>query len=384
VTHRILILASDPGGVGGVQRVTRALIRAAAELLGEFNVAVSAVWASDDPMPFPGVKVDPGISHSTTAVPLGRKLQFTTNSARFAARWRPTAIIATHVHLAPAAQVASFACRAPHVAWSHGYEVWGPVRPTIRLALRGATRVWSSSRFTAKALVNQRLTEHDRIHFLPYCLSPELRVEPIHRTHADTKSVLSVARLTLVNAYKGVEMLILAWPLVLMRVPEARLRIAGTGDDQVRLAELVARLGLESRVTFLGRCSDEQLADEYRRASVFALPGRARTGKNAFGEGFGLVFLEAAAAGLPVVVGNGGGAPEATRDGETGLVVDAHSPAAVADAIVSLLLDPERAAAMGEAGREWVTSTFSYEAFRDRVRDALADLMSVPVEAVRP
>ncbi len=89
-------------------------------------------------------------------------------------------------------------------------------------------------------------------------------------------------------------------------------------------------------------------------------------------EGLGIVFLEASATGLPVVAGRSGGSPDAVLDGETGHVVDGRSVAQVADAVAGLLADPDRAAAMGRAGRAWVERAWRWETMAGRLRDLLA------------
>ena len=89
------------------------------------------------------------------------------------------------------------------------------------------------------------------------------------------------------------------------------------------------------------------------------------------GEGFGLVFLEAAAAGLPVVAGNGGAIPEVVRDGETGLLVNPEAPDEVGAAIVRLLQNPDLAQRMGEAARRRALEEFSYDRFRQRLGELI-------------
>src|SRR5207244_1221142 len=105
------------------------------------------------------------------------------------------------------------------------------------------------------------------------------------------------------------------------------------------------------------------LARAYVEATVFALPVRTKVGRGAGGEGFGLVFLEAAAVGLPVVAGNGGAIPEVVRDGETGILVNSEAPDQVAGAIVRLLQDPALAQRMGEAAKRRALEEFSYDRF---------------------
>jgi phosphatidylinositol alpha-1,6-mannosyltransferase len=89
-------------------------------------------------------------------------------------------------------------------------------------------------------------------------------------------------------------------------------------------------------------------------------------------EGLGIVYLEASATGLPVVAGNSGGAPDAVLDGSTGAVVDGTSIAAVVDEVSSLLLDPERARAMGECGRSWVQQEWRWDVLAGRLHGLLA------------
>jgi phosphatidylinositol alpha-1,6-mannosyltransferase len=171
-----------------------------------------------------------------------------------------------------------------------------------------------------------------------------------------------------------VDTLLLAWLHVLRHAPDAELTVIGDGDDRARLERRAERLGVASRVRFRGRVSDAELRDAYAQARVFALPGRARLGAHAEGEGFGLVFLEAAAAGLPSVAGRAGGAVEAVEDGVTGILVDPNSPQAVARAIVSILREPDLARSMGEAGRRRVEREFSGERFRGRIGALIAEL----------
>ncbi|MEV4899436.1 glycosyltransferase family 4 protein, partial [Nonomuraea sp. NPDC055795] len=166
---------------------------------------------------------------------------------------------------------------------------------------------------------------------------------------------------------KGQDQLIKAWPRVLRAVPDAVLLLVGDGPDRRRLERLAA--GTRS-VVFAGAVSGESLPGYYAAGDVFAMPCRTRL-RGADVEGLGIVFLEASATGLPVVAGASGGAPDAVRQGETGLVVDGGSAGAVAQALVELLEDRERAGKMGALGREWITSAWSWELVARRFHDIL-------------
>src|SRR5690606_28136527 len=111
------------------------------------------------------------------------------------------------------------------------------------------------------------------------------------------------------------------------------------------------------------------LPAHYDAGDVFAMPCRTRLG-GLDAEGLGIVYLEASATGLPVVAGSSGGAPDAVRHGETGLVVDGRSPAEIAHALTELLSDPVRARVMGERGRAWIEQEWRW----DRVAERFAGL----------
>ncbi|GGY69388.1 hypothetical protein GCM10010342_66490 [Streptomyces anulatus] len=112
------------------------------------------------------------------------------------------------------------------------------------------------------------------------------------------------------------------------------------------------------------------MPEHYAACDVFAMPCRTRR-RGLEVEGLGIVFLEAAASGLPVLVGDSGGAPDTVRDGETGHVVDGRDVAAVADRLVELLRDRAAARAMGEKGRAWVREAWGWEGAYDTLAGLL-------------
>jgi glycosyltransferase involved in cell wall biosynthesis len=161
----------------------------------------------------------------------------------------------------------------------------------------------------------------------------------------DRKLVLSVSRLV---ERKGLEFLIRAVPLVIRDVPDAHFIIIGTGPLADKLKRLASALDLDDVIDFMGEIPPEQLALYYQASDLFALP--CRTMPNGDTEGFGLVFLEANACGLPVVAGRAGGTVEAVVDGETGLIVDGSDPSNIASAIVRVLRNPDLGARLSDAG----------------------------------
>jgi phosphatidyl-myo-inositol dimannoside synthase len=162
--------------------------------------------------------------------------------------------------------------------------------------------------------------------------------------------------------YKGHDPLLDLWSAVLSDFSEARLVIAGDGDDRGRLEAKARDLGLAHRVTFAGRVSDDELRRLYRDCAFFVMPSS--------GEGFGLVFLEAMRA-AKACIGGLGAASEIIEDGVTGLVVDPADTTAVSSAIVRLFRDPGLATSMGQAGRHRVAEHFTADHFRARLRAIL-------------
>jgi phosphatidylinositol alpha-1,6-mannosyltransferase len=182
--------------------------------------------------------------------------------------------------------------------------------------------------------------------------------------------VLSASRLV---RRKGQDVLLRAWPSVLRKRPDAVLVIAGDGTMRRPLRRLAAGLGLSDSVRFDGGASWDEMPDRYAAADVYALPCRTRRAGLEL-EALGIAFLEAAASGLPTVVGRSGGAPETVLATETGFVVDPRDPADVAAALSRLLGDRDLAGSMGARGREFVSREFGL----DPMAAAFRDLVGVP------
>ena len=156
-------------------------------------------------------------------------------------------------------------------------------------------------------------------------------------------TVLCVARL---YPRKHVDDLLVAADLLRRRIPRAQVRIIGDGPEGPKIRALHRRLGLGDTVVLLGHVDRNALALEYSRADCFCLP--------TVQEGFGLVFAEAMAAGLPVVACRAAAVPELVRHGETGVLVEPRKPAALADALAALLDDERMRKEMGMAGQSSV------------------------------
>ena len=368
-TPRVLVIATDAGRTGGIQRVTRTLARAAADAYGEERIGVLSVWRGDEPVPGRVLRAGDALQ-GDGRVGKVRSAMFALGAAATARRWRRRlAIVVAHPHLAPVGWLARAVSGAPYAVWCHGVEVWGPIDRATRFGLQRADRVFAPSRFTADEVERRAGLSAGSVVVMPHCVPPELERRGADDPRARVPGrVLTVARLHPDHAYKGIDTLIEVWPQVVASVPDATLVVVGEGPDRARLQRLARARGVVEAVTFTGRLSDDDLAEAYERAALFAMPARHATGPGAQGEGFGVVYVEAGATGLPVVAGAGGGADDAVQHDVSGLVVDPTDHAAVAAAIVRVLTDDDLARRLGEGGRRLAETRFSYDAFRPGCR----------------
>jgi phosphatidylinositol alpha-1,6-mannosyltransferase len=247
----------------------------------------------------------------------------------------------------------------PYLVVAHGFDYWLSATPGAHAWLRGATasasRVPVCSAFIGKT-VRTAVPSRVPVSVLTPGVDverfrPDVPVADIRARHGleGRPVVVCVSRLV---TRKGQDTLIRAMRRIRRRVPDAALLIVGGGPAEARLRRLAVDAPRGS-VVFAGQVSAEDLPRYHAAGDVFAMPCRNRLGGLEV-EGWGIVFIEAAAAGRPVVVGDSGGARETVIDGETGFLVDGADVAEVADAVATLLVDPDLAASMGKEGRAWV------------------------------
>jgi phosphatidyl-myo-inositol dimannoside synthase len=272
----------------------------------------------------------------------------------------------------------------PYVSAAHGFEYWLSISPGPHALLRRATSraAWvpvMCSRFIARVV---RTAVPDRVPVTVLypgadvdAFRPDLPIADIRARHglAGRPVIVCVSRLV---PRKGQDVLIRAMSRIRGHVPDPALLLVGDGPYRPKLERLAARAP-EGSVVFAGQVGEEDLPRYYRAGDVFAMPCRNRFGGLEV-EGWGNVFIEAAATGRSVVVGDSGGAQESLVPGTTGLLVDGADDAGVADAIGELLSDPARADAMGHAGRERVERHFTWSRAAAQLVDGLGRAVSAP------
>lgn len=260
------------------------------------------------------------------------------------------------------------------VATTHGHEIGWSMLPGARQALRRIGRSADVTTYVSdytRGRLASVLAGTAGMQHLPSGVDPDtFGPDPVARTRlreryrlGERPVVLCLSRLV---PRKGQDMLIRALPLVRRQVPDAALVIAGSGFDRARLHRLARRQGVSEHVLFTGRVAADEVAAHHAMAEVFAMPCRT-LGGGLDVEGLGVVYLEAAASGVPTVAGRSGGAPETVLDGRTGLVVDGRDVPGIAAALVSVLADPQRAAGMGGAGRTWAQQHWAWDVLVERL-----------------
>jgi phosphatidylinositol alpha-1,6-mannosyltransferase len=265
--------------------------------------------------------------------------------------------------------------RRPVFIYAHGEELtgWGSGRKfqAMCFAMRNADGVLSNSDNTRDTLIDLIGVDPQRISLI-YPTVDEERFRPgAHDddlrgsigVKGDKKLILSVGRL---QRRKGFDNVIRSLPTLLEKGMDVEYALIGIGEDLGHLQELASELDVADRVHLLGHVSYEALPRWYNACDLFAMPNRDINGDS---EGFGLVFLEAAASGRPAVAGKAGGTGSAVLEGVTGLRVDGENVAEIAQALESLLSDPEESARMGHAARQRVLADFIHKRRVDQLRE---------------
>ncbi len=250
-------------------------------------------------------------------------------------RHRPTRVFCGHINLVN--MVSQLCCRlgVPYTILTYGKEVWETLPSAERLALANAKDVWTISRYSRDLLCSANDISPDKVRLLP-CVVDGQQFTPAPPKPSlqarygfdDNRVLMTVARLWKGDPYKGVDVTLRALPQIAAQVPNVRYLVIGRGDDQPRLAQLAADLGVADRVIFAGFVATEELVDHYRLADVYVMPSK---------EGFGIVYLEAMACGVPVIAGDNDGSADPLQDGRLGWQVPHRDPDAVAAACLEAL-----------------------------------------------
>ncbi|MGI8880325.1 MAG: glycosyltransferase family 4 protein [Jatrophihabitans sp.] len=368
--RRVLIVTNDfPPRPGGIQAFVHQM---ALRLPAELVVYASDYEGSapfDAAQPFPVVRHGTGLLVPTPAA--RRRVVATLREHRATAVWfgaaAPLALLAPSLRRAGAQRL---------VATTHGHEVGWAMLPGARQALRRIGRhcdtVTYLGEYTRRRLAGALGPQATMARLTPGvdvdAFTPSVSGAAVRARWGliDRPVVVCVSRLV---PRKGQDTLIKALPEIRRAVPNAVLLVVGSGRYGDTLRRLAVDTGVAEHVVFTGPVPWAELPEHFAAGDVFAMPCRTRrAGMDV--EGLGIVYLEASATGRAVVAGDSGGAPDAVRQGETGLVVDGRDVAATAAAVAGLLADEQRRTGMGRAGRAWAEQDWTWHVVAARL-DAL-------------
>ena len=370
---RVLVVTNDfPPRPGGIQSFVHGLV---SRLPPDDVVVLTSRWRGwpefDADAPYEVVRADTSVLLPTPAV--RRQAVELLRSRECTAVWfgaaAPLGLLAPALRRAGAQRL---------VATTHGHEVGWSMLPAARRLLRriaGSVDVVTYlGEFTRGHLAAALGRHADRLARLTPGVDATVfrpgRGAAVRASLglADRPVIVCVSRLM---PRKGQDVLLRALPAIRAVVPDAALLLVGGGPLRGDFERYVDRNALRDHVVLTGSAPAAELPSYFGAGDVFAMPCRSRFG-GVDVEGLGMVYLEAAACGLPVVAGRSGGAPDAVRDGDTGVVVNGAAADDVAHAVSALLSDPARAAAMGARGREWVEREWSWETSVALLRDWLS------------
>lgn len=352
----ILALLTDAfGGRGGIAKFNRDLCRAlSAEPLAAQVTALPRVAPIDPIGEVPG-RVD----YRPDAA--GSKLKYAwLVTQRTLSTHHATCdiIVCGHINLLPVAAVASWLQAAPLLLILHGIDAWTPHDSRlVRALLPQVDTFVTVSRYTKERFLEWAPLQAEQGRVVPDCIDLDTyspgpkRGDLLDRYGLSDRTILlTLGRLSSDEQYKGHDEVLEILPELTEEIPNIAYLVCGDGDDRSRLEAKAERLGVGNRTVFAGYVPEEEKEDHYRLADAFVMPGR--------GEGFGIVYLEALACGIPVVASSADASQEAVRDGKLGTVVDPGDYEDVKRGILTALSEHRGV----PGGLEY----FSVERFRER------------------
>jgi phosphatidylinositol alpha-1,6-mannosyltransferase len=359
-----LVTPDFPPEAGGIQGLLGNLVRNAPGL--EFRILTLGQHGDAD------FDRDAGISVArVSAADIDRRiavLALNVRSVTEALRFRPDVILSGHVVASLGLIRLKRVLRAPLVQYLHADEL--RVRRGLSSdAIRAADLIVAVSQHTREMAL--RLGgDPDRVRVI----HPGVEI-PVRFAGSRQGPPVLLTVASLLFRYKGHDVMVRALPLIRARVPGVRWIVIGDGPFRPAIENAAKAYGLGDAVELLGGVEDEVRDGWFDRASAFCMPSRLPAAGMG-GEGFGIVYLEAAARGLPSIGGDVAGARDAIVDGDTGLLVNPEDHLAVSAAATELLVNRDRAREMGAAARRWAEE-HSWPRIASQVEAALREALSM-------
>lgn len=323
------------GCEGGIQSYIKDILNSYEQLASQTPMQADVFLLRDPAMAHPLKGGALQYRYFKSDSPMADRVRFTLSLAAYLIRYRPDHVFCGHINLAVMVRQLCRPLGIPYTVMTYGKEVWYELKPQEQRSLNDAARVWTISRYSRDLAHKANGVSKEKFDMLPCVVdgsvftpgpAPASLIERYQLQ--DARVLMTVARLWPGDIYKGVDVTIRALPEIAKTFPNVKYVVIGRGDDQPRLAELAKSLQVSDKVVFAGFVPDEELIDHYRLADVYVMPSK---------EGFGIVYLEAMACGVPVIAGDDDGSADPVQDGRVGWQVPYRDPAAVAIACIEAL-----------------------------------------------
>ncbi|MBD2093909.1 glycosyltransferase [Trichocoleus sp. FACHB-591] len=303
-----------------------------------------------------------------------KTLHFALGITLSALKQRPKLILCGHLNFAPVAYWLNRFTGIPYWILVYGVDAWEIESSMKEKALQAAAKIISISQYTRDRLIDEQHLDTNQFSLLPVTFDTQ-RFQPASKPDyllkrynltSEQPIILTVARLSRAERYKGYDKILEALPTIRQTIPNIHYVLVGKGDDRARVEQLITQLGLQGYVTLTGFVPDQELCDHYNLCDVFAMPSK--------GEGFGIVYLEALACGKPTLGGNQDGAIDALCQGELGALVDPDDAVQIAQTIIQILEQayPNPVLYQPEKLRQRVNDIYGLEPFQQKLTNLIA------------
>jgi glycosyltransferase involved in cell wall biosynthesis len=351
---------------GGVEKVSRKFAHALGRLFEQEN------WAAYS-MHDRTADVDSKFVSAKNYKPFsGAKISFVLSS--FFKGLNSDVLILSHINLLSVAKLISLVKpKQKIILFAHGIEVWDKLSDWKTTFLQQKVQIWAVSNFTRNKMLAQHQIAPECIQVLNNCLSPFLKLPSTfekpkdllkkYQLNENTPVLFTLNRLSASEKYKGYDTVISALGKLKQSGQSFTYLLAGKADvaEQQRIEQLIAANDLKSNVKLIGYLPEEELAAHFLLADIFIMPSK--------GEGFGIVFIEAAAYGCQVIAGNIDGSTDALLNGELGQLVNPDSEAEIIEAIQKAIRNTDH---HPEKQRELTLQHFGFERYVEKVNCLIA------------
>lgn len=308
------------GLTGGIEKVCRSLAKALTDLSARFQLYAMHDRNTDLDKRYLDTHQYKGFN--------GQKIYF--SLAAVLKGINSNIVILSHINLlAFGWLIKKISPRTKIILYAHGIEIWEKLPNWKRKFLQEKVEVWAVSEYTAAKITTIHQLNRKKISILHNCLDPyfsipnqfersALLLQHYHLQH-DQPILFTLSRLSAKEAYKGYDQILAAMPSLLKKYPDLHYLLAGKADEQeeLRVKNLIEQFDLKTHVTLCGFIEDEELSEYFKLGSVFVMPSTH--------EGFGIVFIEAAACGAKIIGGNADGSVDALLHGQLGTLVNPQS-----------------------------------------------------------